>query len=54
MSYWWDGMTCPKCYMEFTAYPALSRKDNKTYICSPCGVNEAMMDFVVYLRGKHS
>jgi hypothetical protein len=25
---------------------ALSRRDNKTYICSPCGVKESMEDFV--------
>ena len=25
---------------------ALSRKDNKTYICSDCGIAEAMNDFV--------
>jgi len=27
------------------AYPALSRRDNKTYICSPCGNREAFEDF---------
>lgn len=26
-------------------YPALSRRDNKTYICSPCGTQEALDDF---------
>lgn len=26
-------------------YPALSRVDNDTYICSPCGSDEAMRDF---------
>lgn len=26
-------------------YPALSRRDNKTEICSPCGQEEAMIDF---------
>jgi hypothetical protein len=26
-------------------YPALSRRDNKTYICSPCGNREAFEDF---------
>ena len=28
---------------------ALSRRDNKTYICSDCGVDEAMLD---YFGGK--
>jgi hypothetical protein len=26
-------------------YPALSRMDNRTYICSACGTAEAMRDF---------
>tara|TARA_B100001029_G_scaffold72075_1_gene58851 strand:+ start:4859 stop:5416 length:558 start_codon:yes stop_codon:yes gene_type:complete len=26
---------------------ALSRRDNKTYICSPCGMSEAFEDFIV-------
>lgn len=26
-------------------YPALSRTDNETYICSDCGTHEALMDF---------
>lgn len=25
-------------------YPALSRTDNETYICSPCGTDEAMRE----------
>lgn len=49
---------CPRCeehrytpyeakgpYDQDAPYPALSRMDNKTYICSPCGVDEAMRDF---------
>ncbi len=30
---------------EVAPYPALSRMDNKTYICTPCGNDEAMRDF---------
>lgn len=26
--------------------PALSRKDNKTYVCSACGTQEALDDFM--------
>lgn len=33
---------CPKCKKEFTGYPAISRKDNKTEICPECGVREAI------------
>ena len=41
---------CPACGKEYTGYPALSRKDNKTEICSDCGVREALEDFAKYLR----
>jgi predicted RNA-binding Zn-ribbon protein involved in translation (DUF1610 family) len=36
---------CPKCGMTSTEYPALSRRDNKTNICSPCGQIEAYEDY---------
>lgn len=41
---------CPVCNQPFWGYPALSRRDNKTEICSHCGTNEAMEDFVGYIR----
>lgn len=37
---------CPKCGNLYTGYPALSRRDNKTEICSDCGVREALEDFI--------
>jgi hypothetical protein len=47
-----DLVRCPKCsgYIPSNenpgAYPgAISRADNKTEICSACGVAEAMADF---------
>lgn len=36
---------CPRCKQAYWDYPALSRRDNKTYICPECGVLEAMEDF---------
>ena len=36
---------CPKCGKQSTGYPALSRRDNKTNICSPCGIVEALEDY---------
>ena len=42
---------CPRCGKhrlwvgENRAFNALSRRDNKTYVCSPCGSDEAMQDF---------
>jgi hypothetical protein len=34
---------------EDPALNALSRRDNKTYICPPCGNDEAMHDFKLAL-----
>lgn len=36
---------CPICGKTYTDFPALSRRDNKTYICPDCGVDEAMEDY---------
>ena len=49
---------CPRCNNDYyTPYsaeyspgdplpPALSRTDNETYICSDCGSDEAMQEFI--------
>lgn len=39
---------CPRCKNYIQGYPALSRKDNKTEICSNCGKLEALEDFKKY------
>lgn len=36
---------CPICKKPIIGYPALSRKDNKTEICSSCGTLEALQIF---------
>lgn len=49
---------CPRCELrrytpygfglratDEAPYPALSRMDNETYICSPCGNEEGMRDY---------
>ena len=38
---------CKKNYWERKdgKFPALSRRDNKTYICESCGQAEALFDF---------
>jgi hypothetical protein len=41
---------CPRCSKEYDEYPALSRRDNSTDICSRCGNLEAMMDFIPFER----
>lgn len=33
---------CPKCGKTYTGHPALSRVDNRTTICSDCGIREAL------------
>lgn len=33
--------TCPLCGLIIDGYPATSRLDNKTEICSECGLKEA-------------
>ncbi len=40
-------MKCPRCKQEMKGYPAISRRDNKTEICSQCGTQEAIFDFQV-------
>ena len=37
-----NGRKCPVCGKEYTAPPAMSRKDNKTEICPLCGLREAL------------
>lgn len=41
---------CPKCGAIINLYPAISRRDNKTEICSDCGVIEAMEDYINYKK----
>lgn len=36
---------CERCGKVFDEEPALSRKDNKTEICSHCGLKEAFEEF---------
>ena len=36
---------CPKCHKLYKGFPAISRRDNKTEICSQCGQIEALEDF---------
>ena len=41
---------CPRCGKRYNKYPAISRKDNKTEICPDCGVEEAMIDYIKFLK----
>lgn len=33
---------CSLCGQKYSGYPALSRKDGETPICSDCGMREAL------------
>lgn len=41
---------CERCGKIFVEEPALSRKDNKTKICSHCGFEEALEEFKKFLE----
>lgn len=41
---------CPLCSRTYNNYPAISRRDNKTEICSDCGTKEAFCDYVSSIR----
>ena len=41
---------CPKCGKSTTTYPAISRTDNETEICSMCGIDEALKDWSNHLK----
>jgi hypothetical protein len=48
-----DSYVCGICKVTKTYeedFPALSRKDNKTHLCSPCGQNEAMAEYEAQLK----
>jgi len=40
-----EKQICPRCDGPLGKHPALSRRDNKTNICSDCGTAEAMEDY---------
>lgn len=48
---------CPRCgrqtLQEEQALNALSRRDNKTYICSACGTGEAMFDLAIQMEREN-
>ena len=35
---------CPICGRHYTDHPAVSRIDNKTFICPECGTRQALKD----------
>lgn len=47
-----DKTECPICGNPLGKYPAISREDNKTKICSNCGTLEALAAFKESLKEK--
>ncbi len=43
---------CSRCGTLFADHPAISRKDNKSLVCSQCGTEEALEVFQEYTRSK--
>lgn len=41
---------CARCGRAIVGYPALSRKDNRTEICSNCGTLEALEELMKYKK----
>jgi hypothetical protein len=37
-------MMCPRCGRVYNGYPAISRDDNSTGVCSVCGHDEALRE----------
>ncbi len=44
---------CRRCGRKYYEPPAISRKDNKTKICSICGNEEAVLDYIFSEEGNH-
>ena len=40
-----EEFTCARCGIVTTQFPALSRVDNESKVCSECGTEEAMQDY---------
>jgi hypothetical protein len=45
---------CASCNQEIHGYPATSRKDNKTKICTLCALLEAVHDYAQWEIAKYS
>lgn len=41
---------CPRCNHDYEGHPAISRYDNKSFVCSQCGVEEALEVYSNYLQ----
>lgn len=42
---------CPRCGGDLGRFPALSRADDETDICSECGTEEAMIAMTLHQQG---
>lgn len=46
--------TCPRCGNEIIGYPAVSRFDNETEICSDCGTDEAFENLAGFITNPNT
>ncbi len=49
-----ENARCPRCVKPMPKYAALSRSDNKTYVCELCGVEEAIECHIIGLCSPQS
>lgn len=42
-----ESKICPICGNEYNGYPALSRADNEIYICTDCGLRQALQSLEI-------
>lgn len=46
--------TCPRCGNRIIGYPAVSRYDDRTEICSDCGTEEALENMMGYITNPNT
>ena len=49
-----ESRDCPLCKNEITTWPAISRIDNETDICSDCGLTESLEQWKQYKQEGNS
>lgn len=49
-----EEKVCPRCGNNIIGYPAISRYDNETEICSDCGTDEAFENMAGYMTNPNT
>jgi hypothetical protein len=45
-----DKFDCPRCSKTVKDFPSLSRRDKLTKICSKCGLEEGLFDYLIFIE----